>query len=56
MTVKDDLHHLIDKLDEASADELLKYAHWLQQPMDTLTDEERARVQAGDAEIRSGES
>ena len=56
MTVKDDLHHLVDELDEAAADELLEYAQWLAADEDEpLTDEERARVEAGEAEIRRGE-
>jgi hypothetical protein len=25
----DDLHQLVDELDEDAADELLEYAHWL---------------------------
>jgi len=56
MTVKDDLHHLVDELDEAAADELLEYAQWLTAEEDEpLTDEERARVEAGEAEIRRGD-
>ena len=55
MTVKDELHELADQLDEDTAAELLDYAQWLQQPEDTLTAEERARVEAGEAEIRRGE-
>jgi hypothetical protein len=49
MTTKDDLHQLVDALDEAATDELLEYAQWLLEPMDTLTHEERARVEAGKA-------
>ncbi len=56
MTVKDDLHQLVDKLDEAAADELLEYAQWLATKEDEpLTDEELARVEAGEADIRRGE-
>jgi hypothetical protein len=43
-------------LDEAAADELLEYAQWLAAEEDEpLTDEERARVEAGEAEIRRGD-
>lgn len=57
MTVKDDLHHLVDQLDEEAADELLEYARWLATEEDEpLTDEELARVEAGEAELRRGES
>ena len=56
MTVKDDLHHLVDELDEAAADELLEYAQWLAAEEDEpLTEEEVARVEAGEAEIRRGD-
>lgn len=55
MTTKDDLHHLVDELDAAAADELLEYAQWLLEPEDTLTDEEAARVDMGKAEIARGE-
>jgi hypothetical protein len=55
MTTKDDLHHLVDELDAAAADELLDYAQWLREPTDVLTDDERARAEAGEAEIRCGE-
>lgn len=56
MTVKDDLHHLVDELDEAEADELLEYARWLTATEDEpLTDEERAHVQSGEAELRRGD-
>lgn len=56
MTVKDDLHHLVDQLDEAAADELLEYARWLIAEEDEpLSDEERARVEAGEGEIRRGD-
>jgi len=56
MTTKDDLHQLVDQLDEAAADELLDYTRWLAAEEDEpLTDEERARVEAGEAEIRRGD-
>jgi len=57
MTVKDDLHHLVDQLDEEAADELLEYAQWLTAEEDEpLSPEELARVEAGEAELRRGES
>jgi hypothetical protein len=56
MTVKDALHELVDQLDEAAAGELLEYAQWLAAEEDEpLSEEERARVEAGEAEIRRGE-
>jgi hypothetical protein len=55
MTVKDDLHHLVDELGEAAVGELLEYAQWLSEPEDTLTDEELVRVEAGKVEIARGD-
>ncbi len=56
MTTKDDLHHLVDQLDEAAADELLEYAQWLAAEEDEpLGDEGLARVETGEAEIRHGD-
>ena len=51
MAIRDELHDLVDELDEAAADELLDSAYRLRQP----TDAERAHVEAGEAEIRRGD-
>ncbi len=56
MTTKNDLHHLVDELDEAAADELLEYAQWLRAEEDEpLNDDELARVEAGETEIGHGD-
>jgi len=56
MTTKADLHHLVDELDEAAADELLDYAHWLAADEDEpLTADELARARQGEAAIASGD-
>ena len=56
MTTKDELLHLVDELNEDAVGELLDYAHWLAADEDEpLTDEERARVEAGKAEIARGD-
>lgn len=56
MTTREDLHHLVDELGEVEANELLEYARWLAAEEDEpLTEEELARVEAGEAEIRRGE-
>jgi hypothetical protein len=56
VTTKDELHDLIDQLDEEAASELLEHARWLAADEDELlTDEELARVEAGEAEIARGE-
>jgi len=54
MTVKDELHQIIDVLSDEEAEELLDYLNLRADP-DTLTPEELARVQAADAEIARGE-
>jgi hypothetical protein len=56
MTTKEDLHHLVDQLDEEAADVLLEYAEWLAAEEDEpLANEEFARVEAGEGEIRRGD-
>jgi len=56
MTVKADLHQLVDALDEGAADELLEYARWLAAEQDEpLSEDELARVHEGEAEIARGE-
>ncbi len=55
MSVKQDLHRLVDELGEADAREALDYLRWLKQETESLTEEELARVRAGEAEIARGE-
>jgi hypothetical protein len=55
ITTRDELHHLVDALNDAAADELLEYAHWLLEPTDTATPEELARIETGKAELARGE-
>lgn len=55
MTIKERLHDLVERLDEAEADELLDYAGWLAQDADTLTDDELARAQLGQDAIARGD-
>lgn len=56
VTVKDELHQLIDNLDEQTAEEALDYLRWLiSDDEEELTDEEYARVLAGEAAIARGE-
>ncbi len=44
MTVKDDLHHEVDDLDEAGADELLKYTRLSDEKNERRAEDERARL------------
>ena len=55
MSVKEELHQLIEQLGEADADEALAYLRWLTAPNETLSDEEVARVRAGEDQIARGE-
>jgi hypothetical protein len=64
MTVKDDLHHLVDELDEDAAREALAYLHTLGLPAvlrnapiddEPETEEERAAVAEAEAAIARGD-
>lgn len=55
-STKERLHHVVDQLPEDAAGELLEYADWLSREEDEpLADEQRARVEAGEAEIARGD-
>ena len=55
-TTQEELHRLIDGMDEVDAEEALDYLRWMlsDQP-ETLTAEELAEVEAGEAAIARGE-
>ena len=55
MTVKEEIHSLVDQLAEDAAAEVLDYLHWLTSETETLSDEELARVQRGEEQIARGE-
>jgi len=64
MTLKDDLHHLVDELDEDAAREALAYLHTLGLPAvlrnapiddETETEDERAAVAEAEAAIARGD-
>jgi len=56
MTIKDELLHLVDGLDEDAVGDLLEYAQWLAADEDEpLTPEEQTRVQKGKAAIAAGD-
>ena len=63
MTIKDDLHHLVDELDEDSAREALAYLQTLAMPAflrdaplddEPESDEERAAVAEAEADFAAG--
>ena len=55
MSLKQELHRLVDLLEHDDEESALDYLQWLLADEDTLTDEERAAVQDGEAEIERGE-
>ncbi|MBI3980050.1 MAG: hypothetical protein HY331_17900 [Chloroflexi bacterium] len=55
MTIREELHHLVDVLDEEDAREALEYIRWLLEESETLTDAEMERVREGEAQINRGE-
>lgn len=56
MTTKDELHQLVDELDEDAISELLEYAQWLAADEDEpLSEEEMVRVREGEAAIAAGD-
>jgi len=55
VTTREELHRLIDTLDEPKACEVLEYIHWLMEESDTLTEEELAQVLEAEERIERGE-
>jgi hypothetical protein len=55
MTTKEELHQLVDDLNDEEAAALLDYAHWLLEECETLTSEAMAPAREGEAQIRRGE-
>jgi predicted transcriptional regulator len=55
MTVKEELHHLVDLLGEETAKEALDYLRWLAADSETLSEDELAAVSRGEQEIARGE-
>ena len=55
MTVKEELHSLVDQLDADNAAEALDYLRWLVTDSETLSEEELAFVREGEAQIARGE-
>ncbi|HET8523411.1 MAG TPA: hypothetical protein VFL82_09265 [Thermomicrobiales bacterium] len=54
-TAKDELHHLVDQLEDVDVNEALDYLHWLLSEEDELSPEEIGHVQRGEEEIARGE-
>ncbi len=55
MTVKDELHQLIDELDDIDAAEVLAQVRWLLSDGDKLSDEALEQVRRGEEAIARGE-
>ncbi|HLH24800.1 MAG TPA: hypothetical protein VK066_19945 [Chloroflexota bacterium] len=54
MSVNEEIQSVVDQLTEDAAD-VLDYLHWLTTDGETLSEEERARVQRGEQQIARGE-
>ena len=56
MTIKEELHRLVEVLEEEDASEALAYLSWLaDKETEMLTEEEQLRVEVGEAQIERGE-
>lgn len=55
MTMRQELHRLIDLLEDEDEESALEYLQWLINDEDVLTDEERDAVKEGESEIARGE-
>jgi predicted transcriptional regulator len=55
MTIKEELHSLVDSLEDVDAKEALDYLRWLASDSETLTEEELAAVREGEAQAARGE-
>ncbi|HZR97468.1 MAG TPA: hypothetical protein VFE37_02105 [Chloroflexota bacterium] len=55
MSVKDEIHTLVEQLTDDAAADVLDYLHWLTTDIETLSEEQLARVQRGEAQIARGE-
>ncbi len=55
MTVREELHQLVEQFTDDDLDEVLDYIQWLLRPEDTLTERELARVHRGEDEIERGD-
>ncbi len=55
MTVKDELHLMVDQMDETDAEEVLDYLRWLASESDTLSEEELDQARQGQEQIARGE-
>ncbi len=55
MTVREELHQLVDRLGEDDIEEVLDFVQWLLRPAETLTAAELARVRRGEEQIARGE-
>jgi predicted transcriptional regulator len=55
MSIKPELHRLVDELDEEDEQMALDYLRWLLADENSLTEDERRDAEEGEAEIERGE-
>jgi hypothetical protein len=55
MSQKQEIHRLVDLLEESDEESALEYLQWLLLDEDVLTEQERLAVKEGEAQIARGE-
>jgi len=55
MSIKQELHRLVDQLEDEEEESALEYLQWLLGDEDSLTEQELAAVKEGEEEIARGE-
>ena len=55
MSQKQEIHRLVDLLEESDKESALEYLQWLLLDEDVLTEQERLAVKEGEAQIARGE-
>jgi len=55
VTIKEELHSLVDLLDDEAAAKALDYLWWLASDSETLSEDEWAAVREGEAQVARGE-
>lgn len=56
MSIRQEIHDLVDQLGDTEAEETLDYIRWLLTSEDTLTPEELEMVKEGEEQLSRGES
>ncbi len=55
MSTKEELHQLVDRLNDSTAEEALDYLTWLASDEDSVSDADLSRVLAGEEQLARGD-